>query len=505
MESTNNTESSNSSCSNTDIPPKLQNLFHAIGRAPIPFYCFGKCEEPPTLNVGIERLIAASINARRSSDDNRSFHQFLLAKQAAELGIETTFPCISNAVRLVSKNLLQGRSATAVLEAICIQSQSSSLTTHQNTLTNNGHIALIYVTATGDWKNADNESGFIIKRRNELFRGDVYGSGSFASCYPSELMVLNAPESNEDSYRVTLVYSVFVEEPMEESRHGVSSSPNTYKLQWISQPQSSLSTLNPDVGEIIIRYLEASDMIHLSETCKQFKGIAKVEEIITKLIIECRDELYIYQYANNGADSFDLAIPLQWGYFTYNDHKNNRCENHWLFGLDYVLYQSFKRSFSQWDYTCRKALIRCVNGKLGNKNIQIVQAATEWELNYEDIEEPIDLIFPCGKKWQLEAWNAILHISDYFQRTYDDEWEAYILWPFFFTRFLIGKHYFRGILNRLVPYSGFEIENEPGHSVYLYRSSCLVIRNRKTPQELQVVERGIKNEEIWIAPAWIED
>lgn len=492
--STTNEDETNAEAEGYAIPPKLHHLIKSLDRAPVPFCHFGKSQTPPRINASIETLISASMNALRHSDDS-SFHQFLSAKQAADLNIEVHFPCLDSVVQEISTNLLQGRRASADLEAICIQSKGSSLTTHQNSLSKNGHVALLYVAISGDWRNADEESGFIVKRCNELYRGNTFGPGAYAVCYPSELVVLDTPDSDEDLFRVTIVYSVIIQDD------GRS---NLYKVPWISQPQSSLSQLNPDVGEIIISYLGVREMINLSQSCKQFKEVALAEQIVTKMIIECKEELMIYLDANNGTDMYDLAIPLQWGYFTYHDAKNNNCEGRWLFGLDYVLYKSCQNAFPHCELKCRKAILRCVNGQIGNKNLQIIQAATEWELNFEDISEPIDLVFPLGKKWTLETWNAVLHISDYFQRTYDDEWEAFILWPFFFTRFIIGKQYFRRILNRLVPYSGFEVENEQ-YSVYLYRSSCVMIKTKAPDSAIQIPERGINNDEIWIVPAWIDD
>ena len=465
---------------------------------------------PPTINAGADTLLSASANTQKRSDENSSYYQFLSTKQASDHRIEPNFECLNKVVQIVSKDLLQCRKACAELETIYIQTQGSSFTTQQNTLTRNGHVALIYVVASGDWKNADdNGSGFVLKRREQLHRGTQTscGPGAFIACYPSELMTINAPESAEETYRVTIVYSVFIPEPMDESNDDnkvVTTSPPEYKLPWISQAQSNLSKLNPDTGEIIISFLGMREMVNLALSCKQFSGIAQVEEIMTKMVLECREELIIYHNTNGEESNYDLAIPLQWNYFTDSDRSNNRCEDYWLFGLDYVIFKVFKNVFPNWEFKCRKTILRCVNGPLEINDVQIIQAATGWELNYEDITEPIDLVFPPGKNMTLESWNAVLHISDYFQRSYDDDWDAFILWPFFCTRFIIGSEYFQGILNRLVPYSGFEVEDEDISSVYLYRSSCFMIRIDVTSL-INMQDSGMESDKLWIPPVWIDD
>ena len=200
-----------------------------------------------------------------------------------------------------------------------------------------------------------------------------------------------------------------------------------------------------------------SETRNLASTCQDFKGIVQVEDIIAKYLMECREELILYQSANNGTDTYDLAIPLQWSYCSYHDQTNNHCENYELFGLDYVICKAIQKAFPNYESKCRKTVIRCVDGQVGANNIQIMQAVTPWESNYEDISEPIDLIFPPGKKWTLGAWDVILFISNYFQSVSDDE--AFLLWPFFFTRFVIDTTYFRNVVNRLVPYSRLEFEN----------------------------------------------
>jgi len=48
--------------------------------------------------------------------------------------------------------------------------------------------------------------------------------------------------------------------------------------------------------------------------------------------------------------------------------------------------------------------------------MQTIQAATGWEFNNEDITEP-----RTSKNITLESWIAALHMSDYFQRSYDDD------------------------------------------------------------------------------------
>ena len=59
------------------------------------------------------------------------------------LALKSNFQ-LENLVELIS-TLLQGRKATAELDTICIQRNGSTLTTHQNSLSRNGHIAQLYV------------------------------------------------------------------------------------------------------------------------------------------------------------------------------------------------------------------------------------------------------------------------------------------------------------------------------------------------------------------------
>ena len=129
-----------------------------------------------------------------------------------------------------------------------------------------------------------------------MYRGEVCGPAAHATCFPSELIILNTADSSEDMFLVTILYSIFILEPM-----GVSNdtSNRTCNLTWISQPQSKLSQLNPDLGEIVVSFLGTNDMQNLAISCKQFSGIAKVEDIITKAMMECREELLLCRYANN--------------------------------------------------------------------------------------------------------------------------------------------------------------------------------------------------------------
>ena len=46
-----------------------------------------------------------------------------------------------------------------------------------------------------------------------------------------------------------------------------------------------------------------------------------------------------------------------------------------------------------------------------------MQVVILYESNYEDLSEPIDLIFSLGKKQTLEAQDVILFMSNYFQST----------------------------------------------------------------------------------------